>query len=45
MSIEGIIAGDYAVYIGEADHVLVAGDLDGVPPVASWTSLGETKQG
>ena len=45
MATEGIIAGDYRVYVGAADHTLVPADLDGAPPSGSWTSLGETKQG
>ena len=45
MATEGIIAGDYRVYVGAADHTLVPLDLDGPPPSGSWTSLGETKQG
>ena len=39
---EGIIAGDFGVYIGA---VATAADLLGTPGSATWTHLGDTKQG
>ena len=39
---EGIIAGDFGVYVGA---VATAADLLGPPGAATWTHLGDTKQG
>ena len=39
---EGIIAGDFKIYLGAAGAVA---DLVGVPDSATWTYLGNTKQG
>ena len=39
---EGIIAGDFRVYLGAGGE---AADLAGTPDSTKWTSLGHTKQG
>ena len=39
---EGIIAGDFGVYLGAAG---AAADLEGPPASTTWTHLGNTKQG
>ena len=39
---EGIIAGDFGVYLGSAGE---AADLVGPPDSSKWTHLGNTKQG
>ena len=39
---EGIIAGDFGIYLGAAGAVA---DLVGSPDAATWTHLGDTKQG
>ena len=39
---EGIIAGDFGVYVGAAGAVA---DLVGTPDTTKWTHLGDTKQG
>ena len=39
---EGIIAGDFGVYLGAAG---AAADLAGPPDSSTWTHLGNTKQG
>lgn len=42
MAAEGIIAGDFAVYVGAVN---ATADLAGTPDSSVWTSLGNTKQG
>ena len=39
---EGIIAGDFGIYLGAAGAVA---DLVGPPDTTTWTHLGDTKQG
>ena len=39
---EGIIAGDFGIYLGAAG---AAADLAGAPDSSTWTHLGNTKQG